>query len=1021
MTARSFPVCWTREFVAETVSTEAVHADRAVFLATHRPLRVLQSSWDSGKTARVVDEQQVFDDFIDRRPVGGVVLMPVLGESGTGKSHLVRWVWEHLSDTPQRRVVYLPKTGTNLPAVVRALLLDLEGPSFDEIRTRVSRTTERYDRERLPYELLARLAIAVRFHQSDTLDPAQRPLVKMLTSDKGLPALLNDYEYNRHLVRPDGVLSRLASEIQRGRQEGEHERPFGFTAEDLRPADIKSGDMGEAARRIFQQLLGLPELITCAAEVLNANLDKAVLRLADLGAGQLQQAMLDIRRELYGRGQEIVLLVEDFAVIQGVQGDLLDAVSEPGIRGGRQELATVRTLLAVTPGYYKDNIPETFRTRAMASVPYSYQLDVPIETDGGVDDQHLVDFVGRYLNAARLGADVLRSDINGDGVVPNACRTCTVQSRCHVAFGTTSDGFGLYPYSQRAVARAVRLSMPRDSIDFNPRRILGRVVRHVLDNYDSALRAGEFPSEAFRGEFAKDDRGDLSAAQADYLTRQDPEHARRIPLLELWGTGTVENLHEGIHEAFRLPRLPDEMVKAARERAPVSVDPTPAGAGTRDRDVAAAKLAVVDEWHHGGILSQAVANDLRQIIREAIVAHVNWGDLGLATPTEATRRSLLVDRRGNGVIIEGAYGDRDLDAPSAATVVLKRGPGTATLFRALLERKARGTWDFPGGPEQQRRFTRKLDEWGATMVDAVRADLGLDRPGTLQAAVEVSLLGARLLNLDGSQSHTTEKILDCLFNVAADRAAPDTPLYKDEQVRSETWTRAARRHAGARSAVVTQLRGIVGVAQGDGGEQLVDAETLRPLLAMVRTTWRETSGLDLPDWLGRPHKSLGAELQGAVEDQWERLQGLCREVEGYLGDDDPEEMISAVEEALSSAQQAVPGALALDPMQVKADMVRARSFPWKAVRQLAEEFADSNGESQGVETWARKFALGSVDRGPNMQEMLTFLRSYGKSLDAVRRRTEQQLSAQPESPVDELEQLLDQAERAVAIWSGADV
>jgi len=179
----AFPVCWTRQFVEETVSTEAVHADRGVFLATHRPLRIKQSGWDETGTERVVDESNVFDDFLGRRPVGGVVLMPVIGESGTGKSHLVRWVGEHLADTPQRRVVYLRKTGTNLHAVVTTLLMDLEGPAFDEIRTRVSHSTGQLDPERLPHELLARLAVAVKFYRPTSADPARRGLLTMLTKN----------------------------------------------------------------------------------------------------------------------------------------------------------------------------------------------------------------------------------------------------------------------------------------------------------------------------------------------------------------------------------------------------------------------------------------------------------------------------------------------------------------------------------------------------------------------------------------------------------------------------------------------------------------------------------------------------------------------------------------------------------------------------------------------------------------------------------------------------------------------
>ncbi len=133
------------------------------------------------------------------------------------------------------------------------------------------------------------------------------------------------------------------------------------------------------------QLRGSDELLATAVQLLNENLDQAVLRLANLTGGKLQQAMLDIRRELHNK-QEIVLLVEDFAVIQGVQRDLLDAITEVSVREGREELAPIRTLMAVTRGYY-DTLADTVTTRVAAGVPYLYDLDVSFgegESEGDV-------------------------------------------------------------------------------------------------------------------------------------------------------------------------------------------------------------------------------------------------------------------------------------------------------------------------------------------------------------------------------------------------------------------------------------------------------------------------------------------------------------------------------------------------------------------------------------------------------------------------------------------------------------
>ena len=64
------------------------------------------------------------------------------------------------------------------------------------------------------------------------------------------------------------------------------------------------------------------------------NVDEA----ANLGVGRLQQAFLAIRRALASDGEEIVLLVEDFALVQGIQRDLLDAILETSEREGRTVL-----------------------------------------------------------------------------------------------------------------------------------------------------------------------------------------------------------------------------------------------------------------------------------------------------------------------------------------------------------------------------------------------------------------------------------------------------------------------------------------------------------------------------------------------------------------------------------------------------------------------------------------------------------------------------------------------------------
>ena len=148
-------------------------------------------------------------------------------------------------------------------------------------------------------------------------------------------------------------------------------------------------------------ITGSPQLQKAAAELLTEALSRAVQEVFGMGGGQLQEAMLTIREEYLHQGKEIVLLIEDFAVIQGVQRDLLDALIEAGVRNGKKVLAPVRTLMAVTTGYY-ERLAETVITRVQSATPYVYDLDVSFDTSeqGRADT---IEFVGRYMNGRTTG------------------------------------------------------------------------------------------------------------------------------------------------------------------------------------------------------------------------------------------------------------------------------------------------------------------------------------------------------------------------------------------------------------------------------------------------------------------------------------------------------------------------------------------------------------------------------------------------------------------------------------------
>ena len=325
-------VCWSPEVVTATIPTEAATPSDEVLLATHTPLRITRRATLGGASdvMETINEQQVLDEFLNGAPTNGVRVATVLGESGAGKSHLVRWTHANIADHPKRSIVYLQKTETSLKDVVEHLLLDQVDPEFDDIRRRVGTLGSGATVEEMEQKILAELAEALRTHESQT------PLGKALVGENGLSLFFLDPLFRQHMLRPGSFIKRRADHALHGRDPDAPDVPLEFTVDEL-PLDIVDyanlKDAAAATQKLFARLSSNGAMQLEAVRLLNELLDVAVTKAASLNVGDVSQAFKRIREKLVG--EEIIVLIEDVALIQGVRRDLLDAIVEVGVVRGR--------------------------------------------------------------------------------------------------------------------------------------------------------------------------------------------------------------------------------------------------------------------------------------------------------------------------------------------------------------------------------------------------------------------------------------------------------------------------------------------------------------------------------------------------------------------------------------------------------------------------------------------------------------------------------------------------------------
>jgi hypothetical protein len=970
-TPTRIPACWSHETAVATISTEAVTPSPAVFFATHVPLRIrrrhpeLSDSDDGDK----VTENDVLSDFLTRTSPVGVLLMPVIGESGTGKSHLVRWIAERTKSDEHRSVVYVPKSRTSLRALIRILLErdDIDSPALTRLRDKVDEFAATVDEEVLQRQLIGALADIVA--QAQPSDPDRRALVG---PDK-LALMLRDVHVQSHLMRAGSLIPRLATSLLSDRADGETDRPTEFQVSDLPEISVIE-DAAKQVRNILRVMSGRPSLKTAAASLLTEALSPAVQSVFGMGHGQLQEAMLSIRKEYLRQGKEIVLLIEDFAVIQGVQRDLLDALIEPAKRVGKEELSPVRTLMAVTTGYYK-RLAETVRNRVEAATPYVYDLDVSFDTteQGRADT---IEFVGRYLNAARLGsAELANSRVAEGEPVPNKCVDCQFRQPCHAAFGASEHGFGIFPLNWPALRRAIHARpAPGSNPDaFNARTVIGQVVIPVLEEAKE-IADGEFPDQQFKKNFPLVDaeralRPEVEVAINERDTR---DSGRRAVLLEYWGDAPdrLVNLDPTIHATFQLPELDldgEPYIPRFDERRGAKEEGQKTDGKSKLSASLTQKFGEIDDWVAGRQpLSQNTSGMIRRIVAKAVLNRVQWNDPLTAEPHEdLKKRAWPVN--STVVSIESADAE-GLAGTKDAPIKFARSAENSVFFKGLLSADVLGART---ANKSMRRLAQIAENYAPlAQAEVVRARHSDD--DTLVAWFTASLLGATLCGR-AWPGMTDEELVAAVFDDG------NNWDLRDPSFRSEPWLRYYGEHRKVRPEMVKELRKLVGIQRGTKGDpRMIDATRVMPLVRKAADAWQ---------W--KPPSRMPAKLQAGVTPsglaQIPRLVQVqvqdLRIVNDTLAPLLPEgttlsETLDAVESAFEQAQGVGLGPLAItDPADFHKLLNEVRDADSRSVGRLRKDLEAIDAAGNDKARALAEIKCASVDRGPGLPLILDFLKT----------------------------------------------
>lgn len=647
------------EQVNTCIKNEAETADVSVLLAVHQPTPlVIRNAGTNNETP--TSEQELLDAFLSDDVPAGYLLFPITGPSGAGKSHIIRWLDAQLQRSPRRdrlHIIRIPKSAS-LRRVVELILEPLAGDArFEKARSELTRAIAEVDKRKAVVLFRAQIENALASREEELKQEAREhkdqaaELRPLIGHAQMLPKLFGDAALQKHF--DEKVLTRVVARALQGREESAEgdETQSQFFAEDLiLPTHIDLNEAALPVKTYYQTQIAVQDerRRQAAADLLNTIVNTAIGNVFQLeqsiGGITLQDIILGIREILLKDDKDLVLLVEDFAALSGIQDVLLNVCVQEGTRDGKKVRATMRTALALTDGYLTSR--DTILTRAQR---------VWIISDREQSDDAIqaatVDMVGAYLNAARWGEDGLRRQFErrdtNDGLTGWLSTwhdedQSDKESAALDAFGFSSHGHALFPFNRLAINELVRRHLTQvNRLIFNPRRIINEIIRRPLLMRDIFI-SGNFPPPDFHGLRPN--------AYLAGLVRQaslpEPVRRRLASALAVWAGNardhaTLAHVPPLIFTTFSLP-TPDELANVAfvPEHRPLV---TPAGS-TRSTDLTPAPpppprastptieqdpevvawSKKLDAWASGTVLAQEDARKLRNALATMMKGAINW-------------------------------------------------------------------------------------------------------------------------------------------------------------------------------------------------------------------------------------------------------------------------------------------------------------------------------------------------------------------------------------------------------------
>ncbi|WP_408069464.1 AAA family ATPase [Butyrivibrio sp. JL13D10] len=730
--------------INEVLRPDTMTTSRGDFLATHVTVSGIElySKFDpndplkSVKYREAEGEEDVFEQFVSQ-PGDKHQFMLVMGESGAGKSHLIRWFNERLENIkPEDEVVlFIRRSDNTLKGTIKQLLEKPEVANLEnsERHKRLVEATSVVDEKKLKSEILSKFVLEV---ANDENDDEDGEIQLRRTDRRRLAAFLKYKSIEDKLKRIDGPIDRIYLKVAQSNTI-QTDVDASFAAADFELDDEEAEDVENNADkdtvRMAHELATHPEKTQIIANYLNNFLDTVIQRCSGLEPGDFEEIFKDIRRELKKQGKNLTILIEDITSFTGLNAALLNALTTEHTGYGNEDLCRVSSVIGITTGYYKDLFKTNYRARV--------SLFVNLPNDIFTED-YLYEFVGKYLNAMSLTNEQINDWVK-DGALPDNYPVHNIVEGANWESYSLNNGsrLSLYPFTRAAIRNLYSYRLSTNQLR-TPRYILQYIIEPIAK--DILYRKESFPNVEELNQYNNNTSTVMRNKIFNMQNVSDSDKERLYLFVCMWGNGKdtstkgddgtifISGISEKIFDELKLPIITSLTVEkdsggatAQAETAPTTAKvETSSGKPSKPvtKVVSESKkkidnaLGALEKWINGGDINVGATtgnvvllSDARDNINKFLTSGaINWqcegvSDDNISKISKSKNKIIGFERQTKGL--------------DNALFVLPANRSTQTVIEAFIRWSVEGkeSWNFENGDY----FALAVETW----VESVKPEL----------------------------------------------------------------------------------------------------------------------------------------------------------------------------------------------------------------------------------------------------------------------------------------------------------